>query len=1350
MGGVCSKSSTKKKKESKNDTASGKEAAPPQQLSAPVARSNSDPHYPVVDLADDDGVRAAPVPSAAAAAPADMESTFTLSTTRDESKGAADSAAGAPPGSPNKLNDTKQPLHTATGNRAACPPPAQKGENYAQWFPPEHDAGMKLGDGKYNGVGVQSPSSEAPSAELHSLASTPNYRIPSPVASSPGLPPPPPSTGVRPHQPQPRPYDPMRFVDEDSAAPETASSAFVTPRELRDDASSSVAGFADNISLVSHGSMMSQHPHGYRYYNSNNTTIDDSFPTPMSRRPSVGSASLASAAAASGDAARPLLTQRSTKSAITVTNVRNNRQMPAGASVGHPTPLSRQSSRAASDRFQSCRSIGDASPSAASYLPPTSPAGGVTEADVLLLSAQPGSNYSGNRRGSFGSLRSAYQPSTPGGGPMVFYSCRSFNTASEQSSALSPASGQPLLSSALRGMALPPRSPRGSPMTMLSGTPTAQQDFLHRQASRQSVYGDAQASDAFFSVRGSSQDVFLDLPSAAEASTVYTLDDDCDLELTLGARERVKDSLEPASPASHYSSSVGVAAAAAAPAPATGSAGPLDSPNSSAASSTWLAAPAAIAATKVPGQRQRRATAPPVDAVANESEGGASSPAVAAAGAGLDASASDYDADRSSVATNGPDVKGKRSRKPVPAKPYYTKADFPANPHTPPQAQALKANASPLAPPKKAAAATAARTAGALQPLTVVEATVMDATYVTLSTPSETSTRKSGATRPTLRYPDTHTTAEEEEGREVDGDESGDAVRPRALAHVVAVVQPAAPPSAATAEPQQQPHNTLPTASSTNSFSTVASSYRREQQQHERAARKSVSSLDALQGDMEKAKRTTATATQQQPRRRSLVRSKAQTAKPKPRGKAAAAADPTVPAPAPLMTNPNPWVPGGTTAATESAHVDPYVVDEEGQAHPREHSSGATPASATTPRTPNRGRGRPVRRSVTPAATAATGRAYVAPGRRVPAAAVGRTSKQQQPHHQHNHSPPATAATAATTMAPQAEHITPVPEEAPRWSSLTPSQETSSSAKPIAKLAVAAKARKMKKSAAAATAATPDADAPAAALVVASSSQTSLPPTPAPAVEGVDSVVEYELFTGELADVDADSTTEDTAVGSPVAPQQQRQQDALPQASHTSPQLRLEHRREGGFRASPEASPTILTSAETSGFMQPFSEAQLAAETEQANGEWTAATLAGVATPQDKSDAAAAVLTMRAAGAEARRLSDENDEGYDADSGMPAAHVGASLKAPPPPQPPRSVSATSTDDGIVGGGNSERSTLGGETAANRSAPQVNGVGASAAKEGGVMVAGGESAVVLSSSSSVSEADISVASPVVVG
>ncbi|KPA83673.1 hypothetical protein ABB37_01932 [Leptomonas pyrrhocoris] len=1262
-------------------------------IEAKVASNSSDPHYPVHDPEE-----AAPEQSAK-----DAAANFTSFVARVGRNGAAANPTGPSSDSPHKTDETKSGTMGSTTNSAGPPPPPPppKGESYDRWFPPEHDAGMKLGAGKYNGVGVQSPSSDASSAELHSLALTPSYRVPSPVTSTPAPAPPP-------HRP-PRGYDPMLFVDEDSAAPETASSVFATPRELRGGGSvASFASFADNVSLVSHGSMMSQHPHGYDYYNSSNAGGHDGSPMPsLTHRQSIGSSSLTSGVAAAPPPARP------TKTTMTVTNVRTNRQMPAGSSVGPTSPFSRRGSRADSDLFQSCRSLGSQVSSSLTYPAPT-PGGDLDD----------------------------------GGG---FYSCRSLGTASQQSgvSSLMAPSGasttvstfaspihirKPPSSSSLYAMShhssnslsnlrdvssLPPHSPRGSPMGYHGNTPSAQQEFLHYQASRQSESGDVPASESF-SVGGATPgDVFLDLSSAAERTSVYTYDDDRDLQLTLNERghgsavNSAAKGQAPASPTSHYSSSSSsVTAASSSPqntrttaAPDCGGGVPasMGSLSTSSISSAWLAPPAVLTETKLPTDRQRQPTASRAGG-SNSSSGTARRNEKAAKKNSLGSSSS--------------------KKKAVPSKQYYTKADFPPNPRSslpqartvtaPPPAAAAAAPKSPCAPRK---------TENISVPLPVETVVMMESTYVSLSSPSETSTRKSGATRPTLKYPGGG-------DREIDGDEQGDALRSRALLNTQAPSPEEKAPSLSPPQQPQQQHllptsSTPPTESSNHSFSTVASSYRRGEQEWEQ---KGV----AEGGTLVPAPTRRRSSKPKGPPKGSV---KLRSSLP---GKKVLADTANL---APLTTNPNPWVPGGRRSSTDSAHADPFVLDADNHPHPRAHSTTAPSASATTPRTGGSNRGPAARRSAAPP------NAGVVAGRPPAAASAAPATTQRRTQREMPHRP---RATTEATSGPSLQ--------------MTPSPTTKSAVKPTAKLAAAAKARRMKKAAEAAATASKSSSHP----TTNTTGAADLPSPPAPpalttpaaahASDTGDSVVEYELFTGELADSEADSR--DSAAAPRGAQTQQQQQQPFLPSSHdlstlrNSPKTRAGHRQRAGFHASPDSASSVLTSAEASGFMQPYTDAQLTAhmnsgDADLTNGAWTAAAAATATTTASTTATTAAATddgsaVMRAEMANARSVQEEtNDEGYDADSGLAAMHDAAM-----PPPPPRSVSATSNDDPTVLGG-TDRATA---AAAKETAPRANGVmsPSSAASTGKERDSASVNAVVLSSSSSASETASPTGSPVVVG
>ncbi|KPI86916.1 hypothetical protein ABL78_4009 [Leptomonas seymouri] len=1218
MGGLCAKSSTKRQREKERDAANDKAddtSKAAQLLPSQTANRGFDASYPAHDPAEAEREKAALAAGSTGLLKAAGKD-LAVSATRNEGSEKASSSRRPSSGSVERPHDANSAFTSATAAAGAaadptCPSSAHKGENYDRWFPPEHDADMKLGAGKYNGVGVPSPSSEVPSADLHSLGSTPSHRVSSFVTS----------TSLTPQRPPPGTYDPTLFVDEDSAAPVTASSAFMTPCDLRD--GSDMASIADNASLVSHGSMMSQHAHGYHYYNSSLAGSHGVAPTPSSsRRRSIGSSSIAS------DAVAPQ-SLRPAKTAMTVTNVRTNRQIPATSSIGAVTPLSRRSSLAGSDRFQSCRSISDASTSV----------GAVTRVDVRLLSAQQGRNYSGRRHSSFSSqLSGNCTPRTPESDGRMFYSCRSFGTASVQSGA-SPVDIPPLPSSSslyrtsnrslgsstgLREVVpLPLHSLRGSPRTHCGGTPRAQQELLYRQSRQQSECGVEPASEAFSVSGARSQNVFLDLPSAAETATVYARDDERDLELprsavaevdTSSAVTRALESPVAIVPASNYS----VAAASSpqdmrrlAAADGGGDAPELiNSPDSSSASSAWLAAPV-LTKTKVPSDRQRRTTKPDVDGAADAGAGAPPSK-------GPEASASGYEADASGSAAAGWKGAKKTSneRQEASSKPCYAKVDFLHDPNAP--------------PPANARSAAAAAVLGSLSPSkrsedspvpTAVELTAMtDSTYATLSTPSETSSRKSSVARPTTKYLGGG-------GKQIGGNEQSDAVQPCAL-------QSATTPPTTQQQDEAAPSSpyTHQTTSSTHSFSTMTSSYRRERQERQGAA----CSTDSPQMDGEKSAAVAGSAGQT--RRRCLP----------PKGKpkqsikapsslqrhnvAAGAAELS-----PTMPSPNPWAPGSATGDVTSVHVDPPALDKNNQLRSRERSIGAMPTS-----------------------TGVAGRTSTLPGRRTTGGAAAGSAAV------------AAAGRAKRTPNNTANRPRRTSKEPLSWSSLTPSPAANPSAKPRPKPSLLTKARKTERAAGAAAQAARQPQS-----IISSAEESDLQLVTRVS-ETADSVVEYELFTGELADVEVDSTADDTAVVAHPCRTQMQPRELL--NSHNapifraSPKPRAEHHRPD-VHVSPVVSSNVLPSTETASFMQPYTDVQLASEmnsgnAERANDAWLTPATTTNSTAVAEDGNAVMLVEMSAP----RPVQEEdNDEGYEADAGMQNMHGGTL---------PLSASAAS-DDGFI-------------------------------------------------------------------
>ncbi|KAG5511800.1 hypothetical protein GH5_08112 [Leishmania sp. Ghana 2012 LV757] len=537
---------------------------------------------------------------------------------------------------------TSSPCVRSSGAR---PSPMQAGLSYDTYFPPNHDAGMKLGADKYTGVGA-SPASQINSSELQSLDSSPSESNERVRQGGRNL-----RRGTA-----PPPANPIIFTDDDTSMVETASSAFATPQELQK-TSSSVAGLPERASIVSRGSMTSQRSHGYSYYNS--SAIDaEYFPLPSSASPplSVTATSLTPTAASPSPSQRRQIQQqlqpfyRHPSATRTLTDVRANRQMPVPRSVaGVSTPLTRQSSVVGSDCFQSCRSFDELSSSSIGYLPLVTSLGGVSEARLRLLSGgYPASNAGG--------ASSAGRP---------LYTCRSGGTPVTDllppSSPETAARGSVHRTTGARsrsGASLysvqntsrfhacsTPQTPADS--AALLSTSNGRQLHLKQHASLRSGFGDAPASEGFFSLPPSTRDTFLDLPSVPASAAVDTSRQSTTANsATVSHRAETtsgnRDTSTAASASVQYSRSFGEAVLP-------------SSSRSSSQSLTSGSAPSSaeepgLTKTKVPAERQARSTpAATGTRAANNSSG---------------------------------NRKAMRSRKQ-----YHTRNDFPPNPNTPPQAK---------------------------------------------------------------------------------------------------------------------------------------------------------------------------------------------------------------------------------------------------------------------------------------------------------------------------------------------------------------------------------------------------------------------------------------------------------------------------------------------------------------------------------------------------------------------------------------------------------------------------------------------------------------------------------------
>ncbi|GET85928.1 hypothetical protein, conserved [Leishmania tarentolae] len=387
-------------------------------------------------------------------------------------------------------------------NGGSCPRSGQVRSHYDTYFPPGHDAGMTLGADKYTGVGV-SPCSEVDSVDFQSFAS-PSFsnmeHKPYHHAAHPNM--------ARSH------VNPMIFTDDDTSVAVTASSAFATPRELRKN-TGSISSFPQNTSIISRGSMMSERPHGYSYYNSNTMCTEyPPMPSSASLPRSAAAASLTSGAPKRNQRQQlhqnPHLSSPGQSSRSTITNVRTNRQVSRMRSFGGAsTPFTRQSSIVGSDCFQSCCSYTDPMSSAAGPLTPATPTDVVTERDVRLLSGSyPVDNADGAT--SMGQkLHACRSTNTLSTHPRSFSSPSTAATGAAHPLAATRTQGGPMLSSVRDTSLLPPCSP--------VPTPKAPQLYWKEQASFSGIEG-VPASEDFFSVPPSARDFFFERSSAA-AST---------------------------------------------------------------------------------------------------------------------------------------------------------------------------------------------------------------------------------------------------------------------------------------------------------------------------------------------------------------------------------------------------------------------------------------------------------------------------------------------------------------------------------------------------------------------------------------------------------------------------------------------------------------------------------------------------------------------------------------------------------------------------------------------------------------------------------------------------------------
>ncbi|CAJ1017046.1 hypothetical protein Q4I30_001149 [Leishmania utingensis] len=1142
MGGACSRSKTKSAKHNQ-DSATGADASrnnggsPEAPVADAMPSASSNPQYPISDHNSEvDGL---PRPLGG--------DSFTCSTSGeprnsntsgDLSKNSGFISTKAPSReSAAKANNVVTamssitPVSPSMKNGGASSSPVKGGLGYEAYFPPGHDTGMRLGAGKYTGVGESSLSGLS-SSDMQSLASTPFYNaeMRKQLDQAPHR-----GTGL------PLP-NPMIFSDDDTSIVETGSSAFATPRELQK-GSSSVAGFTDNASIISRGSMTSQQPHGYMYYNS--STVDaNNFPVPssVSRPPFVATVSLTPTAALLNNSQRQQFQQQPqaffpTPSATRVArNARTNRQVPASFSFGGAsTPLTRQSSIAGSDRFQTCRSYTEQGSSVAGYLPPSTPLGAPAEADARFSSGYPASNAGG-------------VPST--GRPL--YTCRSTYTPvtnsllvpSPAAAASDPAHQMTLTYSHNRERlsTVPDVSllPLFSPQRTSSGaaalnTQHAQQLYERRQASLCSGSMDVPASEAF-SVPPSSRE-FLDAPSIAASASADWIDIDRGFTNTAAAAN-----------ISHQSTAISLTGSVgAATKPGKGETSDVSSlePNGSsfldkaAAPSSLVDAPE-LPKTRLPGEQEVK-----------------SAPAEAGGKA-----ANQSDSNGSSSGSRS----GARPRKPL----YKRSDDFSPNPNPPLQTKLVISTGADAAVATTSKVHPSSLPTVAASTVTLADSQGVNANLAFSSATSKTSAEEFGA-------PDDSTAARG--GRPTQPYIEAPLTPPGAAA--------AAAPAAAAAGGGNTVESLISPSASMESFAMVLLPHQRDyavagssrgswelpqpQESNVTSRRGPLSSLGPGGAAPKKRSRRASAAFRSATAHKGKTnRAPATTAT---KGAGAAAGPASASALVPLIENPKPWVPGGAAMATPVA-------------------------------TPKTARGMTHRSSLSRSGS-------------TPKKSGSRTRAVTTPGHKEAGARPASGATVAAARRSRGGAANPDPGRKARRQT----QASSSVSRPSATSVCNPKAKRTAKVQASPKklplAPPTDTLAPAAA--------TDREP---PDAEEAESIVEYALCIGdamerEEAGVNPLPNNDDANISglqrAAVAPfQRQLQpehvsrpndsvgvndieagllaQEHLPQL-HDSSVEDADQPPLVGFRASPEVSnATAITSAAESAFLQPYTEAQLAAQ----------------------------------------------------------------------------------------------------------------------------------------------------------
>lgn len=437
---------------------------------------------------------------------------------------------------------TAMPSHDpAVISSSSAPPAGGEDEKrpMSAYFPVGHDtdAGMHLGASKYNSLLI-SPS-DAPSRDLHSMASLPlddgdavhkRNGLPSAGAEA--------KAGAAANETPlylpyghrgraPFGYDNGPFTDDNTSVVASESAAFRTPLEYDDDRASVGGG-----SLVSYGTMMSDRPHGYDYYRQPGHPLEDAVAAVPLQRPRGG---------------------------MTVMNVRNNRQMPARSSVVDSPFVAPSLSSAPQhgrittpdELFRSCISYSESEQANANG----------TNRGRMVATPQSLSSAWERTRGYRGpaAMSSGVSSAASAVSHQPFYSCRSY-TSSIAYPTTASSMGPPLTSlDSVQSMqwrssaaGLPPPSPYITPRRQGDTFMPAPQR-LQRLTSIPSISSAKTGSAMWHSFATEPSDYFLDLPSAASLSATAQAVDGAAAQ-SHGTATTPAGAAPPPSPPSHYSS----------------------------------------------------------------------------------------------------------------------------------------------------------------------------------------------------------------------------------------------------------------------------------------------------------------------------------------------------------------------------------------------------------------------------------------------------------------------------------------------------------------------------------------------------------------------------------------------------------------------------------------------------------------------------------------------------------------------------------------------------------------------------------------------------------------------------